>query len=137
MRKLNVLLLVGCSVFTCAKPDLRPDPVTDYPAYVAWASRGICDRILFCFSSLARSVSPEKQKQITVANCSASALKDLDRKIALHTPSMRENSVKCYETLLEADCFDFGALVYWDPSCMMLRRETDEVYEELRKKAGG
>ena len=126
-----VLLGLAFSLaLSCAPADPRPDPEQDYKAYIGWVSRQMCNRIHSCYGSLTRALSPAMRKTVTVENCSKAALKGLDEKLKLHTPSMKANSVQCYETLLEAGCFDFGALVYWDPSCMILRKETDEVYKK-------
>lgn len=131
IRKLSVILLVSIfSLSFCKREEPRPDPAADYEAYIHWASGRICSRILDCFSNLYRTVSPDLQKEITVENCRTAALENLKSKLDLHTPSMKANSVKCYETLLEASCPDFGTLAYWDPSCMLLRRETDLVYKK-------
>lgn len=136
-EKYSLLVILAAALFFlgCEREEPRPDPAADYEAYIGWASRKVCSRILSCFESLYRSVSPAMQKEITVDNCAATALEDIKLKIALHTPSMKSNSVKCYETLFEANCLDFGTLAYWDPSCMMLRRETDAVYKKAREEA--
>lgn len=109
----------------CGKKELPP--INDYPHFLEVSTERICDRMLYCYQKIYRTLSPQLQRRITPEGCRRAALKNLEVKLAYHTPLMKTLSAQCYEAILEAPCKTIAAVAVWNPSCLLLRRETENV----------
>ncbi len=127
MRLLIVLLLAAAA---CKPKPKLPDP-TDYRAFIQGSAHVLCGKMVECYSGLYFSISPELRKQITVEACEAAALKDLERKLDRHTPTMKTLSVACYQAILDAPCKEIGNAFLWNPSCYALRSASEAAFKDV------
>lgn len=120
---LPLLLLM---LFSCDSPEKLPD-TTDYAEFITQSADLMCHKIQRCYIKFYRTLSPEMQQRISLKRCRKSALRDLDTKLARHTPRMKILSAICYEAILDSPCKRFAVVAIWHPACLQLRRETDRV----------
>ena len=127
MKKISlfVLFMVACN----RAPDL-PDPIMDYEGFVRSSAGALCAKIVRCYAGIYRALPEEMQRRISAKECEESALADLDEKLELHTPVMKQMSVACYRDLLDGKCEEFAALSYWNPSCMILREHSERAFSD-------
>ncbi len=99
----------------------------DYPSFVRWNVKGICSKMLVCYEKYYRGAAPDQRSRITQAACEATALDDLDRKLAYHTQEMKLLSAQCYASIMRSSCREFAMVALWDASCLALRRATRQA----------
>ena len=128
-----VFFLIHVFMISCRQEKVSlPDPKKDYKAYIVKATGAMCEKMLGCYEKINRNVSPEFQKLITKEKCTERALKDLDEKLSVQTPTMLIHSVSCYDAILDTDCKEMGLVSMYHPSCISLRDESNKVYANLK-----
>lgn len=131
---LAVLLLVIMllpALQYCRKKE--PPPIEDYPHFLEVSTDLICERMLFCYQKIYRTLSPQLQRRISPKSCRRAALKDLKAKLAYHTPLMKILSAQCYRAVLDAPCGRIAAVAVWEPACLLLRRETENALQKPKR----
>ena len=109
------------------KPEL-PSPA-NYPEFVTASARAICTRLKYCTNKIIRTLSPGLQNRVTVDGCVETALEDIDKKLAVHTPQMIQFSVMCYQAIVSAPCDQMALLAYWHPGCTQLRQLSNDQFK--------
>ena len=122
---LTAVIIVSSSF--CAKEKELPPP-ENYKLFTEVSAELLCEKMLVCYEKLYRTVSPALRKELTVDSCKKTALKDLDKKLALHTPRMKFLSVSCYKAILKTPCNQFAAISVFDPTCSALRKESADAF---------
>lgn len=128
-----LLLFAGIASGCGEQKEMTPDPVTDYEGFIRFNADRICEKSLRCMVRLTRSMSPETKKLLDAEQCKNAALKNLEEKLALHTPQMKMLSVSCYQAILDSSCKKFAETAYWDLNCLQLRKLSKKVYREAEK----
>ncbi|HMW60076.1 MAG TPA: hypothetical protein PKE49_03600 [Leptospiraceae bacterium] len=127
---MRLIALILALLTFCAKKEKLPDP-GDYRAFIQGSAHLLCGKMVECYSGLYFSISPELRRQITVEACEKAALRDLDRKLARHTQSMKNLSVICYQAILDSPCKEVGNAFFWNPSCFALRNESEKAFADV------
>jgi len=129
-KRIVLSILTGIVLFGsgCGEKKESLPPAGNYREFIEVSSRLLCAKMLRCYEKLTRTVSPASQSELTPEKCSATATRDLDEKLALHTEPMKQLSVFCYTALLKAPCHRFALQAYWDPACHKLREESEKIY---------
>ncbi len=120
-RIIILIVTVPVFLFSCSEKKETLLPPEPYGVFIEDAAGKICSRMLKCYRKMYRTVSPERQKEISAENCRSSALDRIDEKLAVHTDKMKLLSVMCYSAILDADCDQLAVTALWNPACVQLR----------------
>jgi hypothetical protein len=125
-----ISVLIMFSVFfsaSCKEKKVILLPPEPYDIFIKDTTEKMCNKMLYCYKKMYRTVSPERQKEISVENCRNGALKDLDLKISLHDQKMKILSVMCYDSVINTECDQMAVTALWNPACVQLRDMSNAI----------
>ncbi len=124
-----LLLFSGCS--DRFKPHVSDDGLTE--KVLGAYAQAMCDKMIYCYKPVYRTMSPELQNQISVDECVKVATANLKKNAALHSPMLKMFALSCYDDLLAGSCDTIAQDAIMNPSCLQMRMTAIKVSKEYRK----
>ena len=128
----GILLLLVLAAFSgscdrSSRNEKKQDP-ENFDAYIRETGPRMCERMHTCYGKLIRTLSEESRKKVQKEACLQAFSRDLEKKLAVHTPAMKLLSRECYGKILEAPCDRIAEVAFWSPACLRLRSLSADVY---------
>ncbi len=94
----------------------------------------MCDKIQECYESYYRTIPPELQGSLTVANCKEKLKPTFEKKLALYSAEELLEFESCFLSMMDAPCKKFTIVSIADPVCTTVREKNKKAFSKKTKQ---
>lgn len=94
----------------------------------------LCDKIQECYESYYRTIPPELQGSLTVANCKEKLKPTFEKKLALYSAEELLEFESCFLSMMDAPCKKFTIVSIADPVCTTVREKNKKAFSKKTKQ---